>query len=245
MKIPFAIVAVLCFACPVLAQAPATGSQQNPPAQHQPGTPAQPAAPAHTPGQTAKPASAASDEKVDPAKDAAIRHLMDITETSRLGENLATFLTGQVHDAMGRTLTPENLSKFMDTFSKKFSATAPGVSVGNAMVPIYSKAFSMEDIQGLIQFYESPLGQHVVKALPDVVQQSQNAGIQIEQANALSVLRGMSDEYPELKQILPPENAPPAAGADAAPAKAPTPSPAPTPPTPKPAPKPAPAPPPQ
>ncbi len=146
---------------------------------------------------------------------------MDITQTAKLGDNIATYLTGQVRDGVKSAIPPENLSKFMDTFSQKFAATAPGPTVTDAMVPIYAKAFSMEDIQSLTQFYESPLGQRMVKTLPDVVQQSQAAGIQIEQASALKILRSMADDYPELKQMLPPEGGESAPGAEAAPGAAP------------------------
>jgi uncharacterized protein len=226
MRILFVILAVLCFAGPVLAQAPTTEAPTKP-AQHQPGVPA---SPAHNPTPDAK--SAASTEKVDPAKEAAIRHLMDITETSKLGDNIATYLKGQVRDGVGRAIGPEKVDAFMGTFDRKFSATSPAAAVNDAMVPIYAKAFSMEDIQALIQFYESPLGQRVVKALPDVVQQSQMAGVQIEQTSALKVLREMTDEYPELKQVLPPENEQGQPGSKAAPQATPSPAPKPAPSTP-------------
>ena len=224
MRFPVAISIALCIAAPIFAQAP-TATTTPKPAQHQPGTPGQ-AAPAHTPGQTAA-APADSGEKIEPAKEAAIRHLMDITQTAKLGDNIATYLTGQVRDGVSHALPPENLSKFMDAFNQKFAATSPGPTVTDAMIPIYAKAFSMEDIQGLTQFYESPLGQRMVKALPDVVQQSQAAGIQIEQASALKILRSMADDYPELKQMLPAENAQPAPGAEVAPGATPNPAPAP------------------
>jgi len=222
MRLFFAIFAALCLGAPALAQAPTTGVLQKP-QQHQPGV----TDPSHTSTPEAKPAPSQPADKVDPEKDAAIRHLMDITETSKLGDNIATYLKGQVHDGVGRAIGPEKVDAFMGTFNRKFSATSPTTAVTDAMVPIYAKAFSMEDIQGLIQFYESPLGQRVVKALPDVVQQSQMAGVQIEQASALKVLREMTDEYPELKQVLPPENdqgAPQAAPAPA-PGQAPKPTP--------------------
>ncbi|HXX02002.1 MAG TPA: DUF2059 domain-containing protein [Candidatus Acidoferrales bacterium] len=222
MRLFFVTLQALCLAGPVLAQAPTTGAPQKAP-QHQPGV----AEPSHTPNPDAKSAPSHSADKIDPEKEAAVRHLMDITETSKLGDNIATYLKGQVHDGVGRAIGPDKVDAFMGTFSRKFSATSPATAVTDAMVPIYAKAFSMEDIQGLIQFYESPLGQRVVKALPDVVQQSQMAGVQIEQASALKVLREMTDEYPELKQVLPPENeqpAPPAAPAPA-PGQAPKPPP--------------------
>ncbi|MGH9559880.1 MAG: DUF2059 domain-containing protein, partial [Terracidiphilus sp.] len=85
------------------------------------------------------------------------------------------------------------------------------------MVPIYDHAFTKQDIDGLVQFYESPLGQHVVKVLPQVLQQSQDAAEKMDQEAALNVLRGMSTDYPELKRILPDGNQP-APGPGAAPA---------------------------
>jgi hypothetical protein len=76
----------------------------------------------------------------------------------------------------------------------------------------------MEDIQGLTKFYESPIGQRIVKEMPDVDQQMRTAGQQIETTVALAVLRSMSDEYPQLKQMLPADGSAPAPSSAPAPA---------------------------
>jgi hypothetical protein len=213
----------LWMASSVLAQAPSTGTQQKTVPQHQPGTPAQPASP---------PASSEQRppmlEKPDPAKEAAIRHLMEITQTSKLGDNISSAITQQVRAVMSRTIQqPDQLQKFMDSFSEKFLAAAPPSAVTEAEIPIYSHYFSMEDIDGLIKFYESPLGQRVVKSLPEVVQNTQQTGVQIDQKAALDVLRGMSSEYPELKQMLPQESGAPGPASGTTPGVGvPTPSPA-------------------
>jgi hypothetical protein len=140
---------------------------------------------------------------------------MEITQTSKLGENITGAITQQVRAVMSRTIQqPDQLQKFMDAFNQKFQAAAPASAVTDAEIPIYSQHFTMEDIQGLIKFYESPLGQRVVKSLPEVVQTTQQTGVQMDQKAALEVLRSMSAEYPELKQMLPPEpGAAPPAGA--------------------------------
>ena len=121
---------------------------------------------------------------------------------------------------------PDQLQKFMDAFSQRFAAAAPSSAVTDAEIPVYAHFFSTEDIQGLIKFYESPLGQRVVKTLPQVAQQTQQAGVQLDQKAALDVLRSMSTDYPELKQMLPPEpGAAPPSGAGASPSPAPSPAP--------------------
>ena len=207
--------ALLCAAIPALAQAPAAGA----PAQHQPGVSGQHTAPAPTTVSPAAPPSLA--EKVDPAKEAAIRHLMDVTETSKLGDNINQFLTDRVRSIMTHSLTADKLPKFMDTFSQKFAAASPSSAVTDAMIPIYSRSFSMEEIQEITKFYESPVGQKIVKQMPQVTKESQDAGVQIEQNAAMSVLEGMQDDYPELKPMLSPQNGAPGS----APAPAPGPAP--------------------
>jgi uncharacterized protein len=218
MKFPITLAAaLLCAAAPAFAQAPAATAPT-----HQPGVPAQHAAPGPSAVSPAAPPSL--EEKVDPAKEAAIRHLMDVTETSKLGDNINAYLTDRIRTIMSRNMTPDKLPKFMDAFSQKFSAASPSSAVTDAMVPIYARAFTMEDIQEMTKFYESPVGQKMVKQLPKVTQDSQTTGVQIEQNAAMSVLDGMQDDYPELKPMLHPPSAAPAPGG------APSPEPSPGPP---------------
>jgi hypothetical protein len=212
MKLRTAVLAaLLCAAGPALAQTPTPST-----------TPT--LAPHANPGQAAPAKPAAQPlpppEKIDPAKEAAIRHLMDITESSKMGENIASFITGQVHNGVGRALPADQLPKFMDTFSQKFTAGLPPTAVNDAIVAIYAKHFSMEDIQGLTKFYESPIGQRIVKEMPDVDQQMRTAGQQIETTAAIAALRSMMDDYPQLKQMLPPDSSAPTPSSAPAPAPA-------------------------
>ncbi len=235
------IVAVMFLAGPALAQAPATQAPAaptpaKPAAHHQPGTPAQPAHAAAA----KKPAApdAPGDDKVDPEKQAAIVRLMDLTQESKLGDGVTEFVTNQVRSAMSHTIQADRLPKFMDSFGQKFAASHVPGSVTDAMVHIYARNFSTEDIRGLIKFYESPVGQKAMKALPAVDRDSQQEGLEIGRNAAIGILNGMSDEYPELKAMLRPPAPAPAPGAkpeqapaasSAAPAAKPTPEAAPAP----------------
>jgi hypothetical protein len=220
MKVRTALIAVgLLFASPLLAQTPSTGAQANPPA-HQPGVPAKSTT---TPTQTQKATPAPSTpEKVDPAKEAAIRHLMELTQASKIGDEISAYVTSQVRQALSQAMPPDRLAKLMDGFNQKMLTAAPPSAVTDAAIPIYAHAFSMEDLQALIQFYESPVGQRMVKALPQVMRGSQELGVQMQQKGAMNVLEEMSSDYPELKPMLKPQGSDP----DQAPAPAPPPAPA-------------------
>jgi hypothetical protein len=230
MKLGIALIAALLLtASPLLAQAPPGAAQQKP-------APAQP-------GQTAANPDAAAPAtppvKLDPAKDAAIRHLLEITGVSKEGEDIAAGWTDRVHTGMSRAIPPDQLPKFMETFTAKFNASASPSAVTDAMVAIYARHFSLEDIQGATKFYESPIGQRMVKEMSDVSRESQTVGLQMDQKIVMQVLWSMADEYPQLKQMLPPDpskpapapapSAAPAPGSSATPPATPPPSPAPKP----------------
>jgi uncharacterized protein len=212
------------------AQSPAGGQQQTPPAQHQPGAPAKPAGSQPQGPQTLEPTAG----KVDPAKEAAIRHLMEITGTSKLADQILGVITMRVHDKMAqRGLPPDRLQKFMDTFGQDLQSRVSAGQIDDAIIPIYSQHFSLEDIQGMTQFYESPLGQRAVKTMPQIYQEAQKAGGDMGQKGTLETLREMTAEYPELKAVLPPEDNPKPSLAPA-PSSAPAPGPAPAQPAPSP-----------
>ncbi len=196
-----AIAASLFLAASALAQI-----QPQPPARVQPGVPASSAAAQPA----ANPPDAAAPVKVDPAKEKAIRQLMDITGEAKLGNDMTDLVSAQVKNAMSRKLPADRLQKFMADFNHKLSAKSPATQVEDAQVPIYAQHFSLQDLQSMIQFYQSPAGQQVVKQLPQVMQQSHMEGAAIERKAALDTLKDMSTDYPELKSMLPQdENTPP------------------------------------
>ena len=217
------LVLSLLFAGPALAQAP-----------QQPAAPAQPA-PASAQSPAAPPAAPTppGEEKIDPEKQAAIVRLLQVTQESKLGDGVSEFVTTRVRSAMSRAIQPDRLPKFMDSFNQKFAASNVTSSVTDATVKVYARSFSLEDIRGLIQFYESPLGQRAVKALPDAQRQAESAGLEIGRQAAVVALNAMSADYPEVKALLQPSAPATRPGAAPGPAATPAPTPAPSQPAPQ------------
>jgi len=205
MKYRAALISAIFFAAGTLF---AQVQPQSSAPQHQPGVAAPSAQTQPKPPATTAASPAAAPAKVDPEKEKAIRHLMEITGASKDGDNMTMMLSNQVKGLVSRSLTGDRLQKFVEDFNTKLSAKSPASEVITAEVAIYAQNFSVEDLQGMIQFYESPVGQHVMKALPQVMRQTQQEGVTIEKSAALNTLREMTADYPEIKPLLPEEQKP-------------------------------------
>jgi hypothetical protein len=178
------------------------------------------------PAPATHPAPAATPAAIDPAKAAAIRQLLDVTGSGKMGEEVLDLMMQQIKQGMAGAIPEgDRLQRFMNTFASDFQGRITAQQINDAIIPIYAQQLSLEDIQAMIAFYQSPAGQHVIKALPQIIQESQAVGSSMGQKAALDTLREMSVDYPELNKILPPQGA--AAGeqdAPGSPAPAPGPS---------------------
>jgi hypothetical protein len=119
-----------------------------------------------------------------------------------MGDLLLDNWTNHVRDVLSHSLPPDRLQKFMDAFNQNFHQRVSSEKVADAIVPIYASHFSLDDIKAITQFYESPLGQRVVKTLPEVSKASESTASQLVRNNAVQVLQSMADDFPELKPML-------------------------------------------
>ena len=199
---------LLLAASPALAQSPASGTRGG--SGSQPRN-SQPSGAQSTAANPASPAQPAAPEQVDPAKEAAIRHLMELTGVGKLSDQMVDATRPQMREMIGQLIEDDaRAQKFLDTFFQKFRTRFTETDLINAIVPIYARHYSLEDIQALNAFYESPLGQRVMRELPEITKESQAAGAAIGQKAAMETLQEMSADYPELKQVVTPGSAQPA-----------------------------------
>ncbi len=151
--------------------------------------------------QQATPAQTTPQQKVDPAKEADIRRLLELTGSKKLVEQMVSISIDQFRSNLSRALPQsEHSQKIMETFLQRFQGKFNAEQLAELSIPIYDKYLSAEDIKGLIQFYESPLGQRMVKVLPQITRDSQLAGAQLGQRIAREVFQELQEQYPELKQ---------------------------------------------
>ena len=154
-------------------------------------------------GQSVAAAAAQSRDRIEEAKKADIRQLLEITGAA----NLAT----QTMDDMDKTMRPmiagalppgEYRDKLVDLFFEKFRSKRTPDHLMEVIIPIYEKYYSDDDIKELIAMYQTPLGRKMLSVLPQIAAESQAAGKawgeQIGRASMLEVL----NEHPDLQAAL-------------------------------------------
>src|SRR5262249_33510500 len=103
----------------------------------------------------AAPAAAA---KIDPAKEADIRKLLDLVGTKALAAQSIETMTKSIKPVLTNSLPPGDYrEKLVDLFFAKFSAKANLQHLLDMAVPIYDRHFLHQEISNLITFYPSPI----------------------------------------------------------------------------------------
>jgi len=136
--------------------------------------------------------------KVDPEKEAQIRELMDVTGAKDLGQQLIRAGLEQFRSSVEES-QPNNprAKQFMDAFAAKFQKHFDPTSLNEQMIPIYDRYLSTEDVKGLLDYYRSPLGQRMLKALPELSRESQATGFALGQKAAQETMEELKAEFPE------------------------------------------------
>src|SRR6202140_211360 len=148
---------------------------------------------------TQAPAKAApQSSKADPQKEARIRELMDLTGAKNLGQELIEAGMEQFRSSV-QDSQPDNprAKQFVDAFVARFQKHFDSNSLTDRIIPIYDKYLTDDDLRGLIEYYHSPLGQRMLKSLPELTRESQAAGFAMGQKAAQDTMEELKADFPE------------------------------------------------
>lgn len=135
---------------------------------------------------------------IDPQKDARIRELMDVTGAKNMGQQLIEAGMEQFRSSVLDS-QPDNprAKQFVDAFVVRFQKHFDADSLNERVIPIYDKYLTTEDLQGLLDYYRSPLGQRMLKVLPEVTRESQEAGFALGKKAAQETMDELKTDFPE------------------------------------------------
>lgn len=96
-----------------------------------------------------------------------IRKLMEVTGVAELMSQMSGMLLAQL-----KTMAPG----VPESEWTKYEAKLDGKNIIALSVPVYAKHFTPEEIDELIKFYSTPVGQKTISTMPVVIRESMEAG---------------------------------------------------------------------
>ncbi|MBB6144209.1 hypothetical protein HNQ77_002161 [Silvibacterium bohemicum] len=152
---------------------------------------AQSAAPAKpsTPAATAAPAAKApvSTAPAHPLTDAQAQKMLEVTGADKMKEQMVHGMTNYFHSSL--PFAPKDVTDDLQQSLEKDDLNA-------SIIAIYKQHISTEDADSIIAFYKTPAGKNMMETLPEVLQQSQQAGMTMARKTAQDVV---SRHRPEIE----------------------------------------------
>jgi hypothetical protein len=144
-----------------------------------------------------------SAQPIDPAKEADIRQLMELIGMKGIVTRMMGNLEQNMRPIFVRSLPPgEYRERLVELFFEKFHANSDPEHILNIVIPVYARNFSDNDIKGLIQFFQTPLGKKWVSLQPklesEVTPAARAWGAEVGRESMKQVL----EEHPELEQQM-------------------------------------------
>jgi uncharacterized protein len=159
-----------------------------------------------TGSQTAGPSeqsTPAAQTKIDPAKEADIRKLMELSGTVAVARQLMNKMIETMKPLMTNSLPPGGYrEKLVDLFFAKFQSKIDPKQLLDLEIPIYDKYYTHEEIKGLIQFYQTPLGKKMTEVLPKLSLDMAGAGQQWGEQLAGECIQEVLAEHPDLESAM-------------------------------------------
>lgn len=159
--------------------------------------------------QQAQPPKAANSDvaptqtKIDPVKAADIQRLMDVAGTKAVVAETMNQMEANMRPMLVKSLPPGDYrDKLIDLFFERFRSKFDMQQFLDMAAAGYDKYLSDEDIKGLIQFYQTPLGQKTLTVVPKLTVELQMEGMRMGQQAGRESMTEVLNEHPDLARAL-------------------------------------------
>ncbi len=150
------------------------------------------------------PLPATSDSpKVDPAKAADIRRLLDVAGIRNAMKQVLGGSAQNMKPMLMKSFPPgEYREKLIDLFLARLQENFDVDSLLDDAIVAYDKNLTHEEIKGLIQFYQTPLGQKTISVLPKLTLELQEKGRQKGEEVGRRSMEEVLAEHPDLAAAM-------------------------------------------
>ena len=166
-----------------------------------------------TPSQTAnkdeKPAAIAQATSTKPAatigsaKEAAIRKLFEVSGIKESMKSTMAAAMDNIRPTLARTLPPgEYQGKLIDLFIERFQQKVKVDDIVELIIPIYDKYLSMEDVDALTKFYQTPAGKKALTTMTQVMVECANVSEKYGEDAGRQAMIEVIAEHPEIQKAI-------------------------------------------
>lgn len=121
-----------------------------------------------------------SRQEIDPELRADIQRLLDVTGASDLGKKLGAVVSEQIMDMLKEQnpqLPPRAFEISKEVMAEEYAKAFDGSDgILSDLTDIYARYFTREEIQTMIEYNTSEVGQKVIRVMPDVFRDSMQVG---------------------------------------------------------------------
>lgn len=112
-------------------------------------------------------------------------------------------MTSNMRPILESSLPPgEYRAQLIELFLERFQSKLSLDELVELAIPVYDKYFSLEEIDGLTRFYQTPLGKKAISVLPQVLLETQSAGSKLGEQIGRQAMMEVLAEHPDLQKAL-------------------------------------------
>jgi hypothetical protein len=141
-----------------------------------------------------------SDAKINPQLKVDIIHMIEISRLKdRIKEN-SRLRFEKLRPQLSASLPPTaNRDKILEAYREKYESLFVSDDYLNRVAATYAKYISDDDIKGMIQFYETPPGQHYIMKIPQVTADMAQIADTMSGQRVPLIWKALCKEFPELR----------------------------------------------
>jgi uncharacterized protein len=152
-------------------------------------------------------AQTAASDPIDPEKAAIIRQMIQAEGVDTLKKQVLS-MTKLIRSTVLRQ-NPNYPPSYMDELEKKFAEHVKETDIEDLAIPVYAKAFSVDELKQILAFRLSPVGRKVAFSQPEIVAGIVRASALYTQQVIPEINREVVADHPEWKKQLEEANSPP------------------------------------
>ncbi|MEQ8602186.1 MAG: DUF2059 domain-containing protein [Marivibrio sp.] len=137
--------------------------------------------------------------QVSPEKLRKIERLLDLTRVERTVETMAPMASqqmGKMLEKRAPKMGEQQRARLIQTAADTFRAGRDELT--EALIPIYAQTFTMEELDHMLAFYDSPTGQSISQKLPQAVGAARQISRQWSQQMAQQAMAEVRDEAADM-----------------------------------------------